>query len=203
MRRLAIHVLALLLALAWAAVFAVEGAAADTPSGATVNLKLNSPTVATANTKLTLTVTLAGPDGKPLSNRSVDFYQQVQLLGTREAYLGSALTDSTGTATLAYQPAESGKQTIAARFAGEEGYAQGEAVSTIDVTRTAALFPAEPLPLLPLGRWLIYGVGLLVLATWVVLLSLLAGTALGIRATASPQSGRAPAWLRRLGGVER
>src|SRR6185437_10518477 len=46
-----------------------------------------------------LTATLTTQDGKPINNVTVSFYEQAQLFGTREALLGTAITDSTGSAS--------------------------------------------------------------------------------------------------------
>lgn len=135
-----------------------------------------------AKGQLLLSATLATVDGKPLSDRRVDFYLPVELFGAREATLGSATTDSTGVAYLLYLPAQLGPQTVKASFPGADGYANSVASQTIQVTDVETPFEPEPLPLASVRQWLPIGVGLLVVSTWVVLLGVFLRTALGIRA---------------------
>ena len=184
MKKRKLFVLALVLAAAVAALAAGLASAAEVPKAGTV-LKINEATTTKVKGQLVLSATLTTADGKPLSNRRVDFYQRVEMLGARDALLGSATTDSTGTASLAYQPAQAGKQTIKVLFAGAEGYAAAEASSQVEVTQVGTLYPEEPMPFGLIGAWLPYALGAAVLAVWIVLLSVLLNTALGIRGAAS------------------
>jgi hypothetical protein len=132
--------------------------------------------------QVALSARLTTADGKPLTNQSVDFYQQVELFGPRLAYLGSATTDSSGAALVVVEPAEVGRQTIVVRFGGAEGYAASEASGSIEVATAVSPFEDEPLPLALVGEWLPYVLGAIVFATWVALLGVFSSTALGIRA---------------------
>jgi hypothetical protein len=129
-----------------------------------------------------LTARLTTADGRPLSGQSIDFYQRVELFGSRLAHLGAATTDSSGAAALLYLPAEVGRQEIAARFDPEEGYAPSEATGAIDVGAATPPFESDPLPLALVSHWLPYALGAMVIATWVVLLWVFLSTARGIKA---------------------
>ncbi len=179
--------LALVVALAPAA-----ASGAEPPQPAPV-LKVIGASPGRAKGQLTISATLTAPDGKPLGGREVSFYQRVDILGPREASLGTATTDSTGTASLAYQPAQAGKQTIGARYAGGEGFGKAEAAATIDVAQAAELYPAEPAPFGLVGEWLPYALGATVLAVWGVLLAVLVGTVLKLRGAAEVGRQHAPA----------
>jgi len=207
MRRLMFVVLATMVALPLATATALETASADAPNAVETSLRISGASASRVKGQLVLSATLTGPDGKPVNNRPVDFYQQVELLGTRDSYLGTALTDATGTASLAYQPAQKGQQTIKARSTLDESSPAVEAVSTIQVGQVVPPIPSEPLPLAPAGQWLVYAVSAVVLGVWAVLLAILATTVLGVRAeTSKPGTGTqalASAWARglpRMGG---
>ncbi len=68
--------------------------------------------------QLILSATLTNAAGKPINNKAVNFYQQVELMGQHDAFIGTASTDATGVAALLYEPAQSGPQQLKARFPG-------------------------------------------------------------------------------------
>jgi hypothetical protein len=173
-------------------------ALADTPAQRATSITFGGASPTRVKGQVALSATLKADDGKPLSNRSIDFYESVQLLGARDSYLGAALTDSTGTATLGYEPASVGARAIRASFAGEEGLAKSETSGQVTISQTRPLFTEDPLPFAVVGQLLPYALGAVVLAVWALLAFVLVRTASGIRA-ASPTTSRArrPA----LGGV--
>jgi hypothetical protein len=130
---------------------------------------------------LALTARLTTADGKPATERRLDFYERVRFFGARDALIGSARTDATGQAALAYQPAQVGHPAILVRFAGDERLGPAEVEGVVEVAEAHPPFEREPLPLGLVGRWLPFVLGGLVFATWSVLLGVLLGTAVGIR----------------------
>jgi hypothetical protein len=132
--------------------------------------------------QLALAATLNTADGKPLGDRPVEFYLQVEFFGRRDAHIGTATTDSTGRAAIVFEPSELGRQTVLAYFPGAAGYASAQTTAAIDVAVVEPAFEAEPLPLALVSRWLPFVLGAVVLATWVALLGTLLGTTARIRA---------------------
>jgi hypothetical protein len=138
-------------------------------------------TPSSAKGLLALSAKLTTADGKPLSGQAIDFYMPVELFGDRDAFVGTATTDSAGGATLGYQPAQVGPQTIIARFSGVAAYAASEARAEIQVADVVPAIKAEPLPFAGLREWLPLGMLALVVLAWGVLLGVLLGTVQGIR----------------------
>jgi hypothetical protein len=144
-------------------------------------LEMHEPTVGRAVGQLFLRATLTTTDGATLNNREVAFYQRVEFFGGREAYLGTATTDSTGMAILLYLPAESGSHSLKAHFAGRDQYASTASTLTYEVRNAVAPFHREPLPLAVVRAWLPLGLAAVVLATWVVLVGSFLHTVYRIR----------------------
>lgn len=136
--------------------------------------------------QLILSATLTSADGKPLSDRSVTYYQAVDLFGSRDALLGSATTDSTGNATLLFIPAQPGSTKLKARFEGNPQFKRAEAEEVEQVSDAVVPFRQQAPPLAVVATWASYGVGVLAFAAWAVLLGVLLRTAVGIRRAASP-----------------
>lgn len=171
---------------------------AEEPNAAApVRLEFRGAAPTKAKGQLLLTAVLTAPGGKALSDRRVEFYQTVSVFGPGEAYLGTATTDAVGTASLVFQPAQLGRYEINARFLGGDGYARAVAAGTIEVREVMPLFKQEPLPFASLGQWLPYGLGALVLTTWLVIVGTLLATARGIRSAARSQRSPAPARMPR------
>jgi hypothetical protein len=160
----------------------VVQAASGTPTAIIVNPA--APT--SAKGRLALSARLTTADGKPLSNQSITFFLHVDLFGDREALLGVATTDSTGLATISYQPAQAGRQTIAARFAGVSDFATSNASAEIQVDQAVPALQDEPLPFAGLRERLPAGLVVLVMSVWVVLLGVFVGTVRGIRRATQP-----------------
>lgn len=122
-------------------------------------------------------------DGKVVDNQPVTFYEQMQFLGaSRDALIGTATTDSTGTAVVAYQPTQAGQHTLVARSAASAQYAQSETKSTLQVSRVVSPFPVFSEPLASLRTGLTIGVVLIVASVWFFLAGLAVRAILGIRA---------------------
>jgi hypothetical protein len=165
---------------------------ASEPPKTKPTLTAHEPTTTRVKGQLILRANLATADGKPLTDRPVRFYQQVEFFGQREAYLGSTKTDSTGLATLFYQPVQTGPQTIVAHVPGDAGYGSVASSVTVQVRDAAPAFHAEPLPLARVRQWLPLALLGVVLATWAVLLAVFLRAVLGIRRTARRPSRSAP-----------
>lgn len=164
------------LALMLAPVLALaEGQAAPT------SVTVSQPTPTTVRGQLALSARLTTADGKPISGQDIEFYVPVQLFGSREAFIGSATTDSTGRATLLYQPAETGKQGIVARFVGVDALAPSKASADIQVSEALPALKTEALPFAGLREWLPLALLGGVLVVWAVLLGVFLGTVRGIR----------------------
>lgn len=172
-------------------------ASAQGPQRTATRLKLDGATKIRAPGRVALNATLLTADGKPVSERSVDFFEEVAFMGLREMHLGSATTDSTGAAALSYQPARDGRRTINVRFFGDEKYAPSDASSWIEISEVVAPFHLEPLPFAALREWLPLGVGALVLGTWAVLLGAFVATVLGIKGARREAEGSRGAVRRR------
>ena len=151
---------------------------------APTNVTVNPAAPASARGQLAVSARLATADGKPLSSQEIDFYVPVELFGSREAFIGTATTDSTGLATLGYQPSQVGPQRIVARFVGSPDYAASEAGLDIQVKEVAPVYRDEPLPFAGLREWLPASLVGVVLIVWAVLLGVFFGTVRGIRRAA-------------------
>lgn len=73
--------------------------------------------------------------GEPIAGALIDFWAEVEILGTRTALLGTAITDATGVARVPISPRRPDYR-IRATFAGNELYAPVE-------TAVVLSFPAE------------------------------------------------------------
>lgn len=189
MTRLRIATLAVTLTLL--AAIALPAGVAGGQGGRTIAtaIQFDGATKTSVEGQLALNATLRTADGKAVNEREVDFYQEIDFMGGREIYLGSSLTDSTGSAAIAYQPSQEGRQTIKVYFVGDTDLAAVGAAGSIDVTAVVPPFETERLPLGPVRLWLPSILVLLVLGTWAALFAVLVGTVRGVRA-ASSSSGR-------------
>jgi hypothetical protein len=134
---------------------------------------------------------LTSANGQPVNNKQVAFFEQVTFMGAvRAVTLGKAMTDSTGTAAVAYQPAQVGSHTLHAKFGGDSQYAasQGETSLQVQAADLVAPFSPQSMPLASVGQWLAKAVELSVLLFWLFLVGLFLWTVLGIRS-----AGREPA----------
>jgi hypothetical protein len=168
-----------------------QSSAAPSPAAVATKLTLSSSPVTDSKGRkvpgqLTLTATLTA-EGKGLNNRAVDFYQQVDLMGPRDAFIGRALTDSTGVALLRYESAQPGDQVLLAHFAGATGYAKQDASENVTMAEGGTQFKTEPLPLGSVARGLAIATGVIGLAVWALLLGIFFRTVLGIRSAGATE----------------
>ena len=134
---------------------------------------------------------LVMPNGKPLNEAVVRFYEPVELLGDREMLIGSAVTDGQGRASLAYLPARLGGHEIIARSAARDQLAAAEGHTTFEATVAARPYRPEHQPLSAFSAAVPAVVGLIVLGVWGLIAFALFGTARSVGAGARvPVEGR-------------
>jgi hypothetical protein len=126
---------------------------------------------------------------KFISQQPVVFREHVDLFGPRDADLGTAVTDSTGTAVIFYQPAVTGPQLISAQFVGDDAFAGSSATITLDVREVVPVFTSDPSPLASVGKWLTVSLGVLGVAFWAVVLGTFTRAVVKI-SSASPDASR-------------
>ncbi len=149
--------------------------------------------------QLLIVANLTAADGTPIGNETITFFESVNFAGAdRDALLGTAVTDSTGVAAIFYQPAQIGKHTLVAQFAGNTSAAKADTTSAIQVTDVAPLYPAVTVPLASVRHWLSISVLLIVVAVWVFLVGLVLRVVFGIRSAGVVPvvSGEIPEYLR-------
>lgn len=171
-------------------------AAAGAGTGATV-LKLDTSARFDAKGgkvpgQFVLNATLTTADSKPLSNKEVRFSEAADFFGARDAFLGSATTDATGHATLLFQPAQPGTAKLKVQFAGDTQFAPQSGSTALPVAVAVSPYKPQPLPLAPLASGLAWGVCVVAIGVWAVLVGVLVRTTLGIRASGRAVKGGRP-----------
>ncbi len=127
-----------------------------------------------------LAVTVVSPDGKPLADAPVKFFELVDLFGQREMLLGARTTDGRGSASYAYLPAQTGIHQIVARSASQGRVTTGEGRVTFEASVAKERTPAERSGFTVFSDRVPYAAGLLVLAVWGLIAFALFGTARGV-----------------------
>ncbi len=152
--------------------------AALPPGNAT--LALSTQALAKAADGYTVSAALRKSDGTAVGAATVRFYEAVDLLGDREMLIGSAVTDGTGVASLAYLPARTGTHEIVARTsaAGKVDAAVGRL--TFESSVSAPAYQETRKPLASFSDRVPYAVGVLVLGVWSVIAFALLATARGV-----------------------
>jgi hypothetical protein len=118
-----------------------------------------------------LTATLTKADGNPMANAPVAFAFSTTEFGTpaRLVPLGSANTDGTGVAQLAYKPTTSGQEGFSASSTGAKPVTSG---TTVAVTvAQSAYHPAPAKPLASVGKVLVVVLFAIVAAIWLTLVT--------------------------------
>lgn len=123
---------------------------------------------------------VVSPDGKPVNDTVVRFYEQVDFFGPREELIGSARTDGQGTAAITYLPATIGQRDIVVRFAGQGALGPSVGTATFGASVAAPAYRADQPALLNFTRLVPYAAGAIVLAVWALIAFALLGTARGI-----------------------
>jgi molybdopterin-containing oxidoreductase family membrane subunit len=118
-----------------------------------------------------LTATLTKADGNPMANAPVTFAFSTTEFGTpaRLVPLGSANTDGTGVAQLAYKPTTTGQEGFSASSTGAKPVTSG---TTVAVTvAQSAYHPAPAKPLASVGKILVVVLFAIVAAIWLTLIT--------------------------------
>lgn len=126
-----------------------------------------------------LTSSVTASDGRALSQTAVTFTAATEFFGERWVPIGTAVTDTSGTASLVYRPTWNGAQTLVARTSGTDGPQTSEPI-TIEVTGALPGIAQEREDLPIVRAWALpIGVGVVV-AVWVVLAFLFLSAVIGI-----------------------
>ena len=128
-----------------------------------------------------LQVNVVAPDGKPVPDAQVKFFELVDLFGTREMLLDVATTDGRGIATYGYLPAHPGAHPIVVRFAGRDRtLTAGEGRMTFEATVSAERPAPARSGFAAFSDKVPYAAGLLVLTVWGLIGFALMATARGV-----------------------
>ena len=127
-----------------------------------------------------LAVHLSGPDGKPLNETAVSYYEAVDLFGEREMFIGGSSTDGQGDGSISYLPAQLGAHEIVVRTSGKGTVTRGETRMTLDARVAAPAYRPEPAPLAAFSAVVPYAVGGLVVSVWALIAFAFLGTARGV-----------------------
>lgn len=155
--------------------------ASPEPEQTTLSMEVQAPTK--PQVPFYLVARLSGDGQRPITGQTVTFYREVTLLGGRDARLGSAQTDATGVAKLAFEPTQA-TGTIKATFAGTPELAPAETSRriTFPASEVSVAIPGQEVPLLePVRDAMPRIFAGLVAVFWVLLLGLTVSTLRSIR----------------------
>jgi hypothetical protein len=128
-----------------------------------------------------LQVNIVAPDGKPVADAQVKFYELVDLFGTREMLLAAATTDGRGAASYGYLPAHPGSHPLIVRFTGRDRtLTAGEGRLTLEATVSAERPAPERSGFAAFSDKVPYAAGALVLTVWGLIAFALIATARGV-----------------------
>ncbi len=150
------------------------------PPAAAVRLSVAVEPLEKTEHGYSLDAKVLAPDGKPLADASVTFFELVELFGQREMLLGTGTTDGRGFASYDYLPARTGTHRIVVRFGGRDTVKAGEARTSFEATVAAPERHAERTGLASFSDRVPYVVGVLVLAVWALIAFALFATARGV-----------------------
>jgi hypothetical protein len=151
------------------------------PAAAAARLVVTAQPFDKAEQGYALQVSVVSPDGKPVADAQVKFFELVDLFGTREMLLAAATTDGRGTASYGYLPAHPGSHPIVVRFAGRDRtLSAGEGRMTLEATVSAERPAPERSGFAAFSDKVPYAAGLLVLTVWGLIAFALIATARGV-----------------------
>jgi len=133
---------------------------------------------------------ILSPDGKPVNEAVVRFYELVDFFGPREELIGSARTDGQGSAAITYLPASPGQSEIVVRFAGQGSLVPSVGTATFEATVAAPPYRSDQPGLLSFTRLVPYAAGAILLAVWGLIAFALFATARGIAVRAGPKTAK-------------
>jgi hypothetical protein len=148
------------------------------PGGARVDVTTRA--AAKAELGYVIETRVVSPQGKPVNDAVVRFYDLVDFFGPREELIGTARTDGQGNASISYLPAATGRHDIAVRFAGQGSLVASVGTATLDATVATPPYRSDEPALLAFTRLVPYAAGAIVLAVWGLIAFALFGTARGI-----------------------
>lgn len=143
-------------------------------------LTVVAPSEHTTADSLTLTARLHDESGTPVGGATVVFYELSTVFGERLMEVGKALTDSTGTASLAHHPTWPGEHTVVVRYGGTDQNSPSQKTFRFNSTAPPHQHENAKFGLEVPRKWAPIGIGLLVLAVWGTLGLALMRAVLGI-----------------------
>ena len=144
-------------------------------------IQLTVAAAAKADDGYVLAVRIRTDDAKPVNEAVIRYYEIVDLIGSREMFIGTVTTDGQGQGSLSYLPAQLGSHQIVARFAGRDQVAPAEARTTFEAVIAAPAYEVEAVPLSGFTRLVSVVVGVVVLSVWALIAFALISTARGVR----------------------
>lgn len=111
---------------------------------------------------------LTDPDGNPIGNAEITFWFELELLGPRRAFAGSAMTDATGTARIPVTPRQETYR-VRASYAGDQIHPAVEATAVLDFPKervTPIQIFAPPSQVQPLRIVMPRAMGIVVALLW-------------------------------------
>lgn len=124
----------------------------------------------------------------PIGSQTVRFSATIEFLGVRRVDIGSARTDTSGTATLTYRPTWDGSHRIAARAPFDDGTIVSNEV-VVEVTGAAPPLSTSGGRLATFGAWAGPAAALVVAAIWGLLALILVRVVVGISKAATVAAG--------------
>lgn len=150
------------------------------PAASAARITLAAEALAKTEHGYLLTATAIGPDGRPLADAAVRFFELVELFGQREMLLGTGTTDGRGIAALAYLPAQTGRHQMVARTGSLGRVTAGEGRVAFQATVAKAQAATQPSAFAAFSDRVPYAAGVIVLAVWGLIGYALFGTARGV-----------------------
>lgn len=126
-----------------------------------------------------LDATVLQSDGRGQSQVPVTFMARVDFFGERWIPVGTAVSDTTGTASLLYLPTWNGDQILVARAGGEA--AMSSAPVVIRISGALPGVPSEPEDLPIVRAWAIPVGAAVIVTVWIILAFLFLSAVVGIR----------------------
>jgi hypothetical protein len=134
------------------------------------------------NQSIVLLAKLTRQDGYPLSERTISFFETVNLYGTARISLGSAITSAVGLASLKYETRQAGQHSFTAVYSGDDVSTSSIVDATLDLSNIPHMAPLEaPTGMEVIGKYTLPMVGLVVLLVWALLLGTIISVIRGIR----------------------